>query len=75
MDDNMKKLTLTCLLLFVFGVALSQEKGDLTVNIEGIKSDEGQMIVDLHNIADAFPMEREKAHRQLISKITNGKSL
>lgn len=71
----MKISYLTIVIIFIsFQIGLAVERGNLTVNIEGVETNDGQMIVDLHNIADAFPMDRDKAYRQLKTKIINGKA-
>jgi len=49
-------------------------KSKISVDIINIESNEGQLIVYLHNTPEFFPMEKERAYKVIKSKIKNNKA-
>lgn len=69
----MKKIAALCLLLtgLFYTVSFAQpSKGDIQVNISGLKNTTGQVGILLFQKADGFPSNHEKAMRQILLPIS-----
>jgi uncharacterized protein (DUF2141 family) len=56
-------------LLVVASFSQSANSGELQVEVAGLKSDVGQVVLTLHDNADSFPTKPEQAIKTLKSKI------
>ena len=74
----MKKIiviSIVAVFLFIpFFVSAADSKGNLSIQITGFSSDEGEVLVTLFTSKDGFPTEADKAHKKLTGHIKNGKS-
>lgn len=72
-----KPLVIGALLIFVYsGYAFhfSDEKGTILLEVINIESNDGQLVVYLHNNPKDYPKNKDKAFRVIKSKITNNKA-
>jgi uncharacterized protein (DUF2141 family) len=60
-------------LFTLFSDLEAAENSQLTVNIINTESNEGQLIIYLHNNAEYFPKERDKAFKVIKTTIKNNK--
>lgn len=70
------KKSVVILYLFIFLISFSEEKGrQLTVNIEGLRNNKGQLLITIYNSKEGFPMNPDKALLKKELKITDKKDV
>ena len=62
------------LLLFLGGSTLTWAESRIALQIEGLRNDEGQILVGLYDNPDPFPGKREEALQSLALRIEQGQA-